>query len=224
MHPWLERQENNKFIIASIEFKETTKSNEENNKKKRKEMKEEKKQKKKKKSKKSSEQKLIEYLVDTGTIKRRDEEEGGDTKFGDDYTKKSEQSIRLWFTNPCGTGLDHKNSNSHTCLKFIKLKSKADLVGIAETNLNWKLLSNNSCLYSRIKCNWKNFHFTTSNNILEEMGKYQCGGTCSFVIEQSSHRTSLTGKDPTGLGRWSLIKFQGKHCIRSSVYTAYRTG
>ena len=146
MHPWLERQENNKFIIASIEFKETTKSNEENNKKKRKEMKEEKKQKKKKKSKKSSEQKLIEYLVDTGTIKRRDEEEGGDTKLGDDYTKKSEQSIRLWFTNPCGTGLAHKNSNSHACLKFIKLKSKADLVGIAETNLNWKLLSNNSCL------------------------------------------------------------------------------
>ena len=227
MHPWLERLETNQPIIASIKLKETATPNTEEKKRKEKEKEKENKLKEEKKntpSKKSTQQKLREYLADTGTIPIHEDTEEGDTRFGDDYTKKAENSIRLWFTNPCGIGLDHRNSKSHASLKFIKMKSKADLIGLAETNVNWKLLSNNSSLYSRLKNNWKNFRSITSNNILEEMGKCQRGGTCSFVIDQLSHRTSQTGKDPSGLGRWTWIEFQGANELRSRVYTAYRTG
>jgi len=226
MHPWLERFIPNKSIIASKKLNETTLTNNTKKIKNKNKQKEKNKNKKKKpnqsrRSKLTTSQKLEEYLADSDYYQSRDDEK--DTLFGDSYKQKAEGTVRLWFTNPCGIGLDHKNSKSHASLKFMKLKSKSDVVGLAETNVNWKLLTNNSSLYSRLKCNWKNFRSITSNNMLEEMGKCQRGGTCSFVVGQLSHRTSATGKDISGLGRWVWIEFQGKGEKRTRIYTAYRT-
>ena len=47
------------------------------------------------------------------------------------------------------------------------------------------------------------------------------GGTGIFVTDELSHKVLSTGRDPTGLGRWSWIRLKGNNCI-IRVVTAYR--
>jgi len=155
---------------------------------------------------------------------REKNEEPQDQQYGASHKQKQDDSIRVWFTNPCGIGIDPKSLKSHGSFRFVKSKSKADIIGLAETNVNWSLLKNSCSLYSRVKENWRNFRTVTSHNVTEQMGKCQRGGTCMYVVGQTAYRVHSTGKDRRGLGRWSWIQVQGKDKHYTRVYTAYRTG
>ena len=148
-----------------------------------------------------------------------------DSNFGSKYTVKPSSTVRFWFTNPNGIGVSWKTSKSHASFSFIKNKSKADVLGLAETNVNWSTLKNSSSLYSRVKKNWKYFRTVSCNNLMEEKPTLcQRGGTCSIAVGQISHRVLRTGKDPTLLGRWTWIEFGGRDKYRSRFYCAYRPG
>ena len=55
-------------------------------------------------------QRLKEYLADHTGVPTNQNPRAQDLPFGDPYTVKNQDTVRLWFTNPCGIGLDHKNS------------------------------------------------------------------------------------------------------------------
>ena len=144
--------------------------------------------------------------------------------FGMKHTIKASNTTRLWFTNPCGIGVDPLHHKSDSSFSFLKQKSKSDIFGFAETNVHWYLLYNHASLYSRVKRRWKNFKISTSHNKHEKLGKCQPGGTCTVAVGQVAFREHARGQDETGLGRWSWLEFRGKNDHRTRVYTAYRPG
>jgi len=157
----------------------------------------------------------------------RDELDKDDPKaqcYGDKHTKKGDGTIRVWFTNPCGIGINPHKIKNHSNLCFLRYKSRCDVFGFAETNVNWHKLKGSSTFYARVKQFWRDFKTVTAHNTNMKMGVNQRGGTCMAVTGQLSMRVLGTGKDTTKLGRWSWIEFEGKDSFKTRVYTAYRPG
>ena len=144
--------------------------------------------------------------------------------FGDYHTKKIKESVRVWFTNPCGIGLDPNKIKSHNSFYFLRYKSKCDIFGLAETNVNWHLLKGSASFYSRVKFYWNRFKTVTSHNLHAKHGINQRGGTCSAAVGQIAHRVNKVGKDTTGLGRWVWMEIKGRENHITRIYTAYRPG
>ena len=62
----------------------------------------------------------------------------------DAYKIKNNDTIRIWYTNPCGLGLNPNNSKSHNAFAFLSHHSQADVICLAETNLRWPSLKKHS--------------------------------------------------------------------------------
>jgi len=169
----------------------------------------------------SQSNKIFNYMVNTSNPEAPDQEE---TSYGSTHTIKPKDCIRLWFTNPCGLGVDPFSHKSDDSLHFLRHKSKCDIFGLAETNLHWKMLHNSATLYSRLRQKWKYFKQITSHNSHANLGKTQRGGTCMATVGQAAYRHHSQGTDQTGLGRWSWMEFRGKNDHATRVYTAYRPG
>ena len=163
-------------------------------------------------------------ICDYMRMRNKEENYAVEESYGDPYTTKFEETIRLWYTNPCGIGIDSTSLKSDDSFYFLRNKSKCDVFGLAETNVHWKLLYGKSSLYSRTKQRWKYFKTSTSHNKHMKLGKTQRGGTCTVAIGQTAHRVCSSGEDNEGMGRWSWIEFHGKDKHRTRVYTAYRPG
>ena len=142
--------------------------------------------------------------------------------WGDNFTFKHPNTIRIWYTNPCGLGLNPTSTKSHNTFSFMYHRSQSDILSLAETNLRWPSLRNNSRLNHRVRSFFKNFYTSTSHNRHEDTGHLQRGGTCTIALNQVAHRAKRSGSDATGLGRWSWIQFEGKHGTFTRVITAYR--
>ena len=166
---------------------------------------------------------INQYLINHSKPQHPSDSEG-DPYWGHPYTSKSPKSIRIWYTNPCGLGLDSDDVKSHASFSFLKQKSKTDIVCFAETNVHWKRLTAKHTLYNRLKRLWSVFRYVTSHNTHESLGVGQRGGTCTFCTGQTSYRVSDKGTDPSGLGRWSWLQFSGKDEFKTRIYTAYRPG
>ena len=128
-------------------------------------------------SKKSTQQQqpntIYDYFLPENIRKRNDT----DTYYGMKHTVKASNVTRLWFTNPCGLGVDPLHPKSDSSFNYLKKKSKCDIFGLAETNVHWCLLYNHASLYARVKKCWKIFKLSTSHNQHEKLGKTQRGGT-----------------------------------------------
>lgn len=166
--------------------------------------------------------KIYNYMSHGKDISGSNEDE--DPYFGDKHTYKPEDTIRVWYTNPCGLGLDHHHPKSDDSFNFLQHQSQADIFGLAETNVRWDKLYHNSSLYSRVKQRWKFFKISTSQNAHANLGVAQRGGTCTVSHGQAAYRVHNRGEDESGLGRWSWLEFRGRDNHLTRVYTAYRPG
>ena len=144
--------------------------------------------------------------------------------FGEHHKIKADGTMRIWFTNPCGIGIKHDDIKSHDSFKFLSQKSRCDIFGFSETNVNWYRLRGSSTFYSRVKQSWRHFRTVTAHNTLEDLGISQRGGNCMAVMGQASNRMTKSGRDNTQLGRWVWMEFSGKEKYCTRVYTAYRPG
>ena len=84
-------------------------------------------------------QHITNYLVIKNYNDQNDDEkvEEQAQQYGDTFTRKSDGTTRIWFTNPCGIGVNPHEIKSHDSFNFLRKKSKADIFGLAETNVNW---------------------------------------------------------------------------------------
>lgn len=57
-------------------------------------------------------------------------------EWGTTYKTKPTNSIRLWYTNPNGLGINPTGVKSHSTFSFLYHKIQAVIVSLAETNLN----------------------------------------------------------------------------------------
>ena len=142
--------------------------------------------------------------------------------FGEQHTQKADGTLRIWFTNPCGIGIRHDDIKSYDSFKFLCKKSRCDIFGLAETNVQWHKLRGAATFYSRVKQSWKNFRTITCHNTHEDLGINQRGGNCMAVTGQATIRMTKSGRDHANLGRWVWMEFSGKEAYSTRIYTAYR--
>lgn len=123
--------------------------------------------------------------------------------WGSSYREKSSYTIRIWYTYPNGLGINPTSAKSHSTFSFLHHRSHADIISLAETNLNWSLLQYKSRLNNRIRSFHREFYAVTSNNKHEQHSKTPRGGTCTFAVNQITYRTHRSGNGEIGMDRWS---------------------
>jgi len=165
---------------------------------------------------------ISDYLQIPTNMASQLEKKDTSDQYGDNYTSKSDGTIRIWFTNPCGIGVRAYEQKSHESFAFLKNRSRCDIFGFAETNVNWHKLSGSSTFYSRVKSSWREFKTITCHNTHQDLGIHQRGGCCMAVMDQVSHRMNKSGRDGRKLGRWAWMEFSGRNGFSTRVYTAYR--
>ena len=148
--------------------------------------------------------------------------------YGDPIIQKHKGSTRLFFQN--SKGLTHTTTGEDygyymSCLSAFQV----DIFGIAETNTCWSHphLMSDFRQHARKYYTQNRLAFSSPSPDIDPCGlreTYQAGGS----ITASTGRTASfsTGDpllDPSGLGRWSGLTFQGKDQTRVSIITAYRT-
>ena len=91
--------------------------------------------------------------------------------WGASYRDKPSNTIRLGYTNPNGLGINPTSAKSHSTFSFLCHRSQADIISLAETNLNWSQLDYNSRLNNRIRSFYRDFYAVTSHNRHEQHSK-----------------------------------------------------
>ena len=114
------------------------------------------------------------------------------------------------------------NSRHDELLQDLK-EHQIDIYGMVETNVCWAKIENQFRPNNRFKHAFEasKVSFSYNTHGIQHFDKRQPGGTLTIAINSFCHRSTLTGKDPSGLGRWSWIRIQGKSCCLQ-VITIYR--
>ena len=160
--------------------------------------------------------------------RRRPMDEHPTIAYGDPIIQKQENSTRFSFQNSKGltyptTGEDYGYYLS--CLQAFKV----DIFGIAETNPCWTHLHLTADFRRQARRFYRQNRIAFSSPSREidpcgERATFQAGGTITAATWRSvSYSIGDTLTDPTGLGRWSGLTFQGKSQTKLSIITAYRS-
>jgi hypothetical protein len=149
-----------------------------------------------------------------------DYEDHEDT-FGDIITKKGNNVLRIGFQNIGGFPIDRGKHKERIIRKGIT-KWESDVFGIAETNIDWRVVREEDKLFFCMKEWWESLHLSWSHNSMQKpITARQFGGTALFSIGPAAHRVAEKGGDPSNLGRWSWTRYQGKNNQTLRIITAY---
>ena len=142
--------------------------------------------------------------------------------FGDKLSQKKCGHIRIISQNISCLGVSHPINHKQDQAKDWLLRHNVDIAGWQETGVAFHTLPLHQRLPSRINdTRWKKVRVTSYNNRHENVKKFQYGGTAMLAFNESAHRIKQSGGDPTGLGRWSWILFEGKHQYQTRIISAY---
>jgi hypothetical protein len=150
--------------------------------------------------------------------------EGG--VFGHHLRKKDCNSIRVLFQNIGGLGdlFKDKEPEKLSRLKTFLIKQDVDVLGIAETNTDWRTLPLENNLWNRTSSWFQSRRISVSHNdkVAPKSGRYfQVGGTATMLINEMASRPLKPGADVKGYGRWSWIVLTGKDSRVTRFVTAY---
>ena len=143
--------------------------------------------------------------------------------YGDEQHEKLDNIFRVGLHNIFNLPEDRRTSKSRQLIDYIVHKGY-DVFLMAEIGLNWRKVGNNDRWF---ECIWGKFKtsrsiFAHNVNELSVTKVHQPGGVGAIASEEVTHRVIATGKDPTGLGRWCWIHFQGRNGIRIRTIAVYR--
>jgi hypothetical protein len=107
-----------------------------------------------------------------------------------------------------------------------------DIFWVSETDLNWGALSTESQFQERIRNTWEKTHSSLAYNCTapSSRSRQKTKGQSQFIqysdvalltTTQAAHRVSGSGRDPTGLGRWTWTSYKGKSSVSLKVACAY---
>jgi hypothetical protein len=139
--------------------------------------------------------------------------------FGDFIVKKDSNTLRIGFQNIGGFSIKKGKLKDDTVRMGIT-QWDFDVFGFSETNIDWRLASEDDNLYSRCKEWWDTLHISSSNNTTSSpIQAHQYGGTALFSINKASHRVISKGVDGSKLGRWVWTRYRGcnNHTLRNIV-------
>ena len=143
--------------------------------------------------------------------------------FGEDMTTKaSEDIVRIVSLNANNMRVTSKNYKQDSLKRWIH-ENDIDIIGIQEVGIATHMIQRRDTLYERMKdLRWTKIKISAANNVHEKISRAQYGGTAVMTFNRIATRaTSKQGKDPTGLGRWSWLLFEGKQNHRTRIISAY---
>jgi hypothetical protein len=137
--------------------------------------------------------------------------------FDNIYVKNS-NTLRLGFQNVSTQGGKLKEDNIRIGLQ----KFDFDIFGMAEMNVDWRMLKEHEKLPTRTKEWWEHQHVSwTHNRTFAPRQARQYGGIALFSVNKAAHRVIDNGMDSSNLGRWSWTRYKGKGSHTLRIFTAY---
>ena len=142
---------------------------------------------------------------------------------GDKICGKRDGVLRVWYENFDGFPTSSARDRHGKIRKMNLLKKRLglDIVGGSEVQLDWSLMEKKRSLEEVLQHETR-IRVSTGHNEHECVGRRQQGGVCTVAYEDAAIRTTETGKDQSGLGRWSWVKMSGCRGRVTRVITAYQ--
>ncbi len=142
--------------------------------------------------------------------------------YGDKLINKEDDELRIAFININGIPATNDEPKNHRLFEAIT-ESQIDIIGMTEINKCWHRVDEEHKWHNRTRGWWESSNSTIGYNTKDSAsGVFQPGGTLITSINKPAHRIIETGKDPTGLGRWTWQRFRGKQNITLRIVSAYR--
>jgi hypothetical protein len=135
---------------------------------------------------------------------------------------KQDGIFRFFCKNP--NGLNNQITGNQKLEKAIDIKDELDTDGLlfCEHRLNlWHRDNKNNfkqMFQQEVAC-----RAVATNNVHQNIGRVQEGGTGMVLFGNSTGSITKTGKDPYGLGRWCWTLYKGSKGHRTRVVVAYNT-
>jgi hypothetical protein len=144
--------------------------------------------------------------------------------YGDHLKQKRQGMIRFLFQNPQGLGhIDsdtHRQSIKTKKLKYALIKHNVDIVGLSETNRDWRLIPQKETMWACTEGWFEHRRLTTSiNELSPRRTATQFGGTLLMATNRTAYSIGTIENDFRKLGRWSSILITGKNQRR--LYMAF---
>lgn len=167
--------------------------------------------------------------TDASSDSSRASEDGGDLQkgdlhvgfFGDSIDVKKVNTLRLGFQNIGGFPMQRGNLKEDSIRQGIT-RWDFDIFGMAEVNLDWRLLKEQDRLPTRTKEWWSQQHVSWAHNRNSEPRQTrQLGGTALFSLDKAAHRAVKKGYDATKFRKVVMDTLQRKresysenhHCL-----------
>lgn len=124
-------------------------------------------------------------------------------EWGHKMRKKKDKTVRISFVNVNGIGSYRGHAKSEGIRSYIK-EQEVDVMGLAETNVNWGKVRAKDSIWDRTKMWAQNRRIGVSYNTTQKINTtVQQGGTVTVAVQDMAHRVKQCGYDKSGLGRWS---------------------
>ena len=142
--------------------------------------------------------------------------------FGNGMAPKEDGVIRVASQNVGCLGIHAKANHKQDKLIEWLIKNQIDILGIQEVGVAFHMAPGHEKFHERIRDRRLNkIRTVQANNVNEKIGQFQWGGTAMIATNESANRVKETGKDTTGLGRWSHMLLEGKNNHKVRVVSAY---
>jgi hypothetical protein len=134
---------------------------------------------------------------------------------------KPANTFRFEFLNIQGLPIN-PHSHKHQQIGTAITETEADVLGMAELNLNLKMLGPAFQWTERFRRLQRNHSVHSYNKHDSSQARTLFGGTAQIAVGALSHRALESGADTTGMGRWVWTLFTGKNDVKIRVISGYR--
>jgi hypothetical protein len=148
----------------------------------------------------------------------------GHEHFGNQIRKINiANTLRIGFININGMPMTSASPKNKLIYNAIENK-QIGILGLVELNRCWHLLPDKDKWNERTRGWWESSHCTMGYNRNDNTlsTAFQQGGSAIISVGQTSHRVIQSGRDPSGLGRWSWTLYRGKHNVTIRSVSVYR--
>ena len=135
------------------------------------------------------------------------------TFFGNNSTLKENCHTRVLFQNIQGFKLDNDDAKQKGLWECLR----AERVGISllsEMNVNWKSVRRGLSWFDQIRAFATHSHYSSvayyEHREIPTSSMFQYGGCTATLLGQVAHSARSSGKDPTGLGRFTWVRMRGR--------------
>ena len=139
---------------------------------------------------------------------------------GDGLEEKAEGHVRFWFENYDGIPVDPWQRDKINHIRKVGRQLKVDSLGGVELQTNWALVRAEHRLEELLRTESAG-RVAVGFNTHERITKRQQGGTCIATFGLLATYRTTTGHDPSGLGRWTSLRIEGKDGRVSRLVSAY---